>query len=422
MNVVCGNRFWKSVHSVLLILSAVFLVGLITAVYLNAGYLADWISAASGIEYSTITILQTAMLLVNLVTIPFCGALTLRFSDFKLFVGGFVLCIAGILGMFFFPSLPGLIIFYVIMFGFGSAVSGYSIALSVILPLIGEKFAGVASAALISCGNAVSLFLFPILQGFVLSAPDGWVFLILAIIGLCLMPLLFYIFKRRQVSGVSGGAAAKKEGVKLRSLAKEVFTSPRFYLLCFLSFSFGAVATSPSGNMIHSLEVYFNVGSLEGSLYLSLFSFIYVVSGIVCGIFVARIHAKMLYMGISFLIIAALHMTQLFWLPLVSTIIFVFCIAFVLGAISPGCALITREWVGAAKFAAVYSPIYLMLRFGGIFSTFFGGMEYALEYSFDVLLSIGEILMIAAATFAIVVGIRDFRKRKQEKMISSEET
>ena len=100
----------------------------------------------------------------------------------------------------------------------------------------------------------------------------------------------------------------KTESYSLRSVAKEIFTSRRFYLLCFLSFTFGAIATSPSGNLIHMLEVSYGLSAVDASLCLSVFSFIYVVSGIILGIFMSKIKSKMLYAGILFGITAVLHL------------------------------------------------------------------------------------------------------------------
>lgn len=409
----------KSVHSILVIAAGVLLLGLLTAVYLNAGYMADWIRSLTGLEYGTITILQTAMLVVNLVTIPFCGALTLKISGFKLFILGYCLCIAGIFGMLLIPNLAGLIICYVILFGFGSAIAGYAIVLSVILPVISEKHAGIAAAALISCGNCVSLILFPLLQGLNQVIPGGFIFLILGGLGLCFLPLFFYIFwrKKRAESEAVLSAAAEKpktESYSLRSIAKEIFTSRRFYLLCFLSFTFGAVATSPSGNLIHMLEVSYGVDAVAASLCLSIFSFIYVVSGIILGIFMSKIKSKMLYAGILFGITAVLHLACFTsWLPLGAAAAVVFLIGFMMGAVSPSISLLTRDWIGAAKFAAAYSIVYLMLRLGGIVSTFIGGMDYANNPTFLSIFTFSEVILVTAAALALIVGILEIRRRKR---------
>lgn len=413
----------KSIHSILVIIAGVLLLGLLTAIYLNAGYMADWLRSYTGLEYSTITVLQTAMLVVNLVTIPFCGALTLRISGFKLFVLGYCLCLAGIFGMLLLPNLAGLIICYVFLFGFGSAIAGYAIVLSVILPVISEKHAGIAAAALISCGNFISLILFPILQMVNLVIPNGFVFLILGGLGLVFLPLFFYIFSRKKraeaEAAVSAGSAAEKqktESYSLRSIAKEIFTSRRFYLLCFLSFTFGAIATSPSGNLVHILEVNFNLSAVNSSLLLSTFSLVYVVSGIVLGIFMSKIKSKMIYAGILFAITAVLHLFVFYQdLSLTMACVILFLLGFMMGALSPSISLLTREWIGIAKFAAAYSIVYLMLRLGGICSTFIGGMDYAFKTMFIPTYTFAEIIAVAAAVFALITGIMEIRKRRREQ-------
>ena len=410
----------KSVHSILVIVAGVLLLGLLTAVYLNAGYMADWIRSLTGLEFGTITILQTAMLVVNLITIPFCGALTLKISGFKLFILGYCLCIAGIFGMLLIPNLAGLIICYVLLFGFGSAISGYAIALSVILPVISEKHAGIAAAALISCGNCISLVLFPILQGVNQVIPGGPVFLILGLLGLCFLPLFFYIFsrKKRAESEAAMMAAAEKpktESFSLRSIAKEIFTSGHFYLLCLLSFTFGFVGTAPSGSFIHILETGYDVGAVDASLSLSLFSLIYVVSGIIFGILISKIKFKMLYAGAIFAGIAILHFICFgLDMPAAAVITMTFMFGFALGALSPSISLLTRDWIGAARFAAVYSIVYLMLRFGGIVSTFIGGMDYANDptYQFLTLFLFAQVIIVIAAVLALIAGIREVRRRK----------
>ena len=411
----------KSVHSILVIAAGVLLLGLLTAVYLNAGYMADWIRSLTGLEYGTITILQTAMLVVNLVTIPFCGALTLKISGFKLFILGYCLCIAGIFGMLLIPNLAGLIICYVILFGFGSAIAGYAIVLSVILPVISEKHAGIAAAALISCGNCISLILFPILQAIDQTAPGGLVFLILGVLGLCFLPLFFYILwrKKRAESDASLKTAEEKpktESFSLRSIAKEIFTSKRFYLLCLLGFAFGALATSPSGNLIHILESDYSISAVDASLCLSMYSLLYVVSGIILGIFMSKIKSKMLYAGVIFAVTACLHFLCFgFYMPLAATVTLTFIFGFMMGAVSPSISLLTREWIGAAKFAAVYSIVYLMLRLGGIVSTFIGGMDYALDptYMYLTLFCFSQGIAVIAAVFALVAGIREVLRRKR---------
>ncbi|MDO5847570.1 MAG: hypothetical protein Q4Q20_04660 [Methanocorpusculum sp.] len=413
----------KSVHSILVIVAGVLLLGLLTAIYLNAGYMADWIRGLTGLEYGTITVLQTAMLVVNLVTIPFCGALTLKFSGFKLFVLGYCLCLAGIFGMLLIPTFAGLIICYVILFGFGSAISGYAIVLSVLLPVISEKHAGIAAAALISCGNCISLILFPILQVIDRAAPGGLVFLLLGGLGFVFLPLFFYIFSRKkrvEAEAAASAAAAvsaekpKTESYSLRLIAKEIFTSRRFYLLCFLSFTFGAIATSPSGNLIHMLEVWYGVDAVDASLCLSLFSLIYVVSGIILGIFMSKIKSKMFYAGVLFGITACIHILCFVEnVPLAVAAASVFTIGFLMGAISPSISLLTREWIGAAKFAAAYSIVYLMLRLGGILSTFIGGMDYAFDPTFLSIYTFTEVIAVAAAVFALIAGISEIQKRRR---------
>ena len=414
----CGKK--ASVHSLLVIAAAVLLLGLVTAVYLNAGFLANWIRDAAGLEFSTITILQTLMLLVNLVTIPLCSWLTLKFSDFRLFVTGYVFCIAGILGMFFFPNIAGLIIFYVLLFGFGSAVCGYAIALSVVLPLISEKHAGIAAAALISCGNIISLILFPILQGVETQLPAGEIFLILGIIGICFLPFIYYIFRRRKQAADAVAEQQKKKPapVSFRSIAKEIFTSRRFYLLCFLSFTFGLFVTAPSGNMLHTSEVYYGLDALGTSPFLSIYSLLFVVFGILAGIFILKVKSKMLYAGILFAIVALLHLGYFFDEPLAAGMINLFIIAAFLGCISPSISLLTREWVGPLKFAAVYCLVYMMLRLGGIATIFLGGIWYAEYQDFMVPFAVEEVIIAAAAVFAIVSGVRGILGKKAEKASS----
>ncbi|MDO5847568.1 MAG: MFS transporter [Methanocorpusculum sp.] len=415
-NPVTSCRKKTSVHSLLVIAAAVLLLGLVTAVYLNAGYLANWIRGAAGLEFSTITILQTLMLLVNLVTIPLCSWLTLKFSDFKLFVTGYVFCIAGILGMFFFPNIAGLVIFYVLFFGFGSAVCGYAVALSVVLPLISEKHAGIAAAALISCGNISSLILFPALQGVETQLPAGQIFLILGVIGLCLLPLIYYIFRRRKHASAAVAMQQKNKAapVSFRSVAKEIFTSRRFYLLCLLSFTFGLFATAPSGNMLHTSEVYYGLDAAGASIYLSLFSLIFVVSGIVAGIFIPKVKSKMLYTGILFALVALLHIGYFFDEPLALGMINLFIIAAFIGCISPSISLLTRDWTGPVKFATVYCLVYMMLRLGGIATIFLGGIWYAEYQDFMFPFAAEEIVIATAAVFALIVGIREIYRKKAE--------
>ena len=211
-------------------------------------------------------------------------------------------------------------------------------------------------------------------------------------------------------------AAAEKpktESYSLRSIAKEIFTSRRFYLLCFLSFTFGAIATSPSGNLIHMLEVSYGLSAVDASLCLSVFSFIYVVSGIILGIFMSKIKSKMLYAGILFGITAVLHLACFVaGLPLGAGVTVVFLIGFMMGAVSPSISLLTRDWIGAAKFAAAYSIVYLMLRLGGIVSTFIGGMDYAFRPTFISIFTFSEVIAVAAAVFALIAGISEVRRRK----------
>ena len=410
----CSRK--ASVHSLLVIGAAVLLLGLVTAVYLNAGFLANWIRDAAGLEFSTITILQTLMLLVNLVTIPLCSWLTLKFSDFKLFVTGYVFCIAGILGMFFFPGIAGLVIFYVLLFGFGSAVCGYAIALSVVLPIINEKHAGIAAAALISCGNIISLILFPILQGVETELPAGQVFLILGIIGLCFLPLIYYIFRRRKqaADAVMEQKKNKAAPVSFRSIAKEIFTSRRFYLLCLLSFAFGLFVAAPSGNMLHTSEVYYGLNAGGTSLFLSLYSLLFVVFGILAGIFILKVRSKMLYAGVLFAIVALLHIGYFFDEPLALGMINLFIIAAFLGCISPSISLMTREWVGPVKFATVYCLVYMMLRLGGIATIFLGGICYAQFRDFMVPFALEEIFIAVAAVLALIAAVREIRRKKAE--------
>ena len=86
-----------------------------------------------------------------------------------------------------------------------------------------------------------------------------------------------------------------------------------------------------------------------------------------------------------------------------------------MGALSPSISLLTREWIGIAKFAAAYSIVYLMLRLGGICSTFIGGMDYAFKTMFISTYTFAEIIAVAAAVFALITGIMEIRKRRREQ-------
>ena len=147
-----------------------------------------------------------------------------------------------------------------------------------------------------------------------------------------------------------------------------------------------------------------------------MYSLLYVVSGIILGIFMSKIKSKMLYAGVIFAVTACLHILCFgFYMPLVATVTLTFIFGFMMGAVSPSISLLTREWIGAAKFAAVYSIVYLMLRLGGIVSTFIGGMDYALDptYMYLTLFCFSQGIAVIAAVFALVAGIREVLRRKR---------
>lgn len=159
-------------RSVILIVLAALLLGFIHALYMNTGFIGNWMGVLSGLDSLTITTIETGMTIAHILSLLLCGFLSLRYPCIKILRAGVLLSILGIFGMYAFPSLPGYIICYGLLFGSGTAAAGYAVMFIVVTPLLQERYVGLAAGVLCCCGNGFSTFLLPILENILQNLPS----------------------------------------------------------------------------------------------------------------------------------------------------------------------------------------------------------------------------------------------------------
>ena len=403
-------------RSVLIILAAALASGFFTSVLLNTGYMASWIEEICGLDAAAASLFPTACKLVNIASTFICGILALKIPFSRIFFAGAAACITGFFGMYIFPSVPGLIIFYVILFGFGSAGVAYTIIFGALLSILEKKYAAAAAGVLSCCGTATSIYLYPLLTGLTESIPVHYIFLILGVAGLCTLPLLFII--ARQKKSPAGSQADtdtpeeskdSAEKISLKSVAKELLTNKLFYVLCLFFFLYGICDNAAFASIPWLFQLEFGT---SGALALSFFDIVYVAGAVICGLVITKFKSKMIFLGVLFAVIALIFSPAVSPETLMAIIIILIPAGLAIAALGPLLSLTVADITGAAKFSAVFGLLYVIKQTGAAAESALAGLGKSL---FPDVFNINPFLWIAAAVaafLAILYGIRMMRQKK----------
>lgn len=390
---------------------------------INAGYMSSWIEEVCGLDAAAASFFPSMARLASIAAIPVFGALALKMSPNRILLFSAAACTAGLFGMFFFPTIPGLIICYVLLFGLGSSGVGYTIMFGALLTIIDKKAAAVAAGAVSCCGSAVSIFLFPAIFGITASLPADSVFLILGTAGLITLPLIFFISKQKKVlpdevlpDEISDAAGPEKkeeetEKLSLISVAKELLTCKLFYLLLPFFFLCGICE-----NVAYSaLPWYFQLEfGTSGTLALSFYGVVFVTGALTCGLVITRFKSKMLLLAAVFAVITLIFSPLVSPQTIPAVILLLIPATLAAAAIGPLLSMTVVDMSGAAKFTAFFSILYVIEKIGSTVEPTIAGICKAL--SPDVFM-MNPFLWIAtglAAVLAVVLGIRMMRKKKSE--------
>ena len=408
----------RVLRSVLIIVAATLASGFFSAVMINAGYMSSWIEEVCGLDAAAASFFPSMARLASIAAIPVFGALALKISPNRILLFSAAACTAGLFGMFFFPTIPGLIICYVLLFGLGSSGVGYTIMFGALLTIIDKKAAAVAAGAVSCCGSAVSIFLFPAIFGITASLPADSVFLILGTAGLITLPLIFFISKQKKVlpDEISDAAGPEKkeeetEKPSLISVAKELLTCKLFYLLLPFFFLCGICE-----NVAYSaLPWYFQLEfGTSGTLALSFYGAVFVAGALTCGLVITRFKSKMLLLAAVFAVITLIFSPLVSPQTIPAVIILLIPATLAAAAIGPLLSMTVVDMSGAAKFTAFFSILYVIKKIGSTVEPTIAGICKAL--SPDVFM-MNPFLWIAtglAAVLAVVLGIRMMRQKKSE--------
>ncbi|HJJ58902.1 MAG TPA: MFS transporter [Methanocorpusculum sp.] len=413
----------RVLRSVLIIVAATLASGFFSAVMINAGYMSSWIEEVCGLDAAAASFFPSMARLASIAAIPVFGALALKISPNRILLFSAAACTAGLFGMFFFPTIPGLIICYVLLFGLGSSGVGYTIMFGALLTIIDKKAAAVAAGAVSCCGSAVSIFLFPAIFGITASLPADSVFLILGTAGLITLPLIFFISKQKKVlpdevlpDEISDAAGPEKkeeetEKLSLISVAKELLTCKLFYLLLPFFFLCGICE-----NVAYSaLPWYFQLEfGTSGTLALSFYGAVFVAGALTCGLVITRFKSKMLLLAAVFAVITLIFSPLVSPQTIPAVIILLIPATLAAAAIGPLLSMTVVDMSGAAKFTAFFSILYVIKKIGSTVEPTIAGICKVL--SPDVFM-MNPFLWIAtglAAVLAVVLGIRMMRQKKSE--------
>ncbi|HJJ59907.1 MAG TPA: MFS transporter [Methanocorpusculum sp.] len=413
----------RVLRSVLIIVAATLASGFFSAVMINAGYMSSWIEEVCGLDAAAASFFPSMARLASIAAIPVFGALALKISPNRILLFSAAACTAGLFGMFFFPTIPGLIICYVLLFGLGSSGVGYTIMFGALLTIIDKKAAAVAAGAVSCCGSAVSIFLFPAIFGITASLPADSVFLILGTAGLITLPLIFFISKQKKVlpdevlpDEISDAAGPEKkeeetEKLSLISVAKELLTCKLFYLLLPFFFLCGICE-----NVAYSaLPWYFQLEfGTSGTLALSFYGAVFVAGALTCGLVITRFKSKMLLLAAVFAVITLIFSPLVSPQTIPAVILLLIPATLAAAAIGPLLSMTVVDMSGAAKFTAFFSILYVIKKIGSTVEPTIAGICKVL--SPDVFM-MNPFLWIAtglAAVLAVVLGIRMMRQKKSE--------
>ena len=417
----------RLLRSVLIIISAAMASGFFQSILMNTGYMASWIEQICGLGAAAAGLFPTVAEIVSIVSILICGILALKIPLSRIFFAGAAACIAGLFGMYFFPSVPGLIIFYVILFGLGTSGVAYTIIFGALLAILDKKYAAAAAGVLSCCGTGVSIFLFPLVTGITASLPVRSVFLILGIAGLCTLPLFYIIAKQKKspagspadadTAEESGDSAESEalmdstEKISLKSVAKELLTSKLFYMLCLFFFLYGICDRVAFASIPWFFQLEFGT---SGAFALSFFDIVYVAGAVACGLMITKFKSKMLFLGVMFAVLAFIFSPVVSPETMTAVVIILVPAALAVAAVGPLLSLTVADIAGAAKFSAVYGLLYVIKQTGAAAEAALAGLGKSL---FPDVYNINPFLWVAAAAaafLAILYGIRMMRQKKIE--------
>ena len=352
----------RVLRSVLIIVAATLASGFFSAVMINAGYMSSWIEEVCGLDAAAASFFPSMARLASIAAIPVFGALALKISPNRILLFSAAACTAGLFGMFFIPTIPGLIICYVLLFGLGSSGVGYTIMFGALLTIIDKKAAAVAAGAVSCCGSAVSIFLFPAIFGITASLPADSVFLILGTAGLITLPLIFFISKQKKVlpdevlpDEISDAAGPEKkeeetEKLSLISVAKELLTCKLFYLLLPFFFLCGICENVAFSALPWYFQLEFGT---SGTLALSFYGAVFVAGALTCGLVIAKFKSKMLLLAAVFAVITLIFSPLVSPQTIPAVILLLIPATLAAAAIGPLLSMTVVDMSGAVTFTAL---------------------------------------------------------------------
>ena len=370
-----ANEKGSLARSILLIALACLVFGVQQGIHDNYGIMMDGLLEPTGVSYSGISFCIGIGALIYGFAQPFMGMLAIRTSQSFVLLSGIVLTAAGLcltpLCRSFFP----LLLCFGIILPLGTTGLAFSILMSAITPIIGERRAAVASGLVQAAAGIGDALMSPALEALIGSFGIQPAMTVFVIPFLLFIPIVFWIAKMQKQYA---GAQAKEEQEALRSesmvtMIRDALRN-RDYRLVTMAFATCGFNMSIIESHLFSQYVSWGISSQTASFIMTIYGIFTMIGSTVNGVLCTRLPMNRI-LGTTYAIRVVVSIGMLL-LP--KTVYLAVMATALLGCsgdatVPPTTSIITKEF-GSARMPVLYGFALIGHQIGASFSSFLGGV------------------------------------------------
>lgn len=365
----------------------------------NYGLIRGAISAASGADYASVSLVLAVAQLSFGVMQPVFGAVALKKSSGFVLSLGAVTAAAGLLGIPLCRTSWMLMLFLGLMMPIGLAAFSFGIIMGAVTPVLGERRAATVSG-FVSAGSGLgSILLAPLLRGMLDHAGLWGTILSLAIPTVCLLPVAVWLSR----FGKADAAQLPSGGdVSIGAMLAEALKN-RSYIFIVLAFFTCGFHMSLIETHLYSNFVSYGFSDRIVTYAFSIYGITTMLGSIVSGTLCSRLPMKK--------VLAAFYGSRAVWIAgfflLSKSVVTVYAYAALLGftgssTVPPTSGLVNRLF-GPAKLGTLFGLAFVAHQLGAFSGTWLGGICLSATGSYTLIWSASAVLSVVAAVLSLQV-------------------
>lgn len=395
------NRPYNNCSTIFITLSICLIYGINGGVRGNFGTLLDPISNNSGLSYADVSFVFAISQLIFGVLQPVFGIIAVKISQRFVLICGFLLMSGGFLLTPFCHAMWSLLLTLGLLLPAGTAALSFGLLLGIAAGQIPPEKSSTVSGFLNASSGMGTTILAPILQGMIAIGGIFGAMLFLGLPSLALLPLAFWLCRRRTDSP----SATNSDSIVRESGSRMIFSALRnrnylFLLLGFFTCGFHmAILETHFFNQLLS----FNFTRETAALIFSVYGLLTMIGSALSGILCTRFSMKNI-LGSIYAVRVVLAITLVI-MPKAVLLLIPFVIVLGLtsdSTVSPTAGLVLKNF-GVLKLPTLFGLAFLTHQVGCFASAWIGGILVKTTWGYEFLWICDSVLSAIAAIVSYLV-------------------